>query len=520
MKMASIGNYEILEVIAEHGPTLICLARHKKLGRKTFLKIFKSADPTLLKRFEREARVVADLNDKHIVAIYDFGEDNGRFFISMEYVDGSNLKEYLDTHDLTADEIIEFTYKITKAVAVLHSHGYIHRDLKPENILVSNKREIKLTDFGIAFHESLHHVTTEGSLLGTPLYMSPEQINNLPVTPASDVFAMGIIFYQMATKKHPFAAPRIGEIFSLILSKPVDDLCGLRPDLPEWFCKMVARMLNKEPENRYGSALEILNEFKKHHSVQTLKKTEEPAVPAKANRLLFYVGGVAVLVLLILLGLQFARHMEQKTPGIASDTLVVKTNTDSSQFAENQTAHNNDSLSLADASSEKTNTDAVHRNNDNTHLPVSKPPIERYVNVKIQTYPWCKIYLNYQLVDSTPMIRPLKLKPGKYLIGLQNPLYPSFTDSITIPPGKNFTLSFNLDSIFARFDLQVLPWGKVYIDGKYIGETPLQKPVYVTRSKHFVEVKNDLYVTWHDTLDFSGKSKIQKIVALKEARHK
>ena len=114
------------------------------------------------------------------------------------------------------------------------------------------------------------------------------------------------------------------------------------------------------------------------------------------------------------------------------------------------------------------------------------------------------------------MIRPLRLKPGKYLIGLQNPLYPSFTDSITIPAKKYFTLSFNLDSIFARLDLQVLPWGRVYVDGKYIGETPLQKPIYVTREKHFIEVKNDYYVTWHDTLDFKGKSRIRKIISLKE----
>lgn len=512
--MKSIGNYEIIEVIAEHGPTLICVAKHKKLGRKTFLKIFKSADTTLLERFEREARVVADLNDKHIVAIYDFGEENGRYFISMEYVDGSNLKEYLDAHELSSEEIVEIAYKITKAVAVLHKHGYIHRDLKPENILVSKEGNVKLTDFGIAFHDSLEHVTTEGSLLGTPLYMSPEQINNLPVTPASDIFALGTIFYQMATKEHPFAAPRIGEIFSKILSQPVEDLCVVRPDMPVWFCRMVGKMLNKDPQARYSSAEELLAEFRKHHTFPPSTNVEKAPAPRKLPKAVFYLAGLGVFVLMLILGYRFARNMEQKPSGMVADTLNTKITNDSSRQAGNQITAKKDSLTMAAVTGEKTRKGTKPKNN----IPdtVVKPPSIKYVNVKIQTYPWCKIYLNYQLVDSTPMIRPLRLKPGKYLIGLQNPLYPSFTDSITIPAKKYFTLSFNLDSIFARLDLQVLPWGRVYVDGKYIGETPLQKPIYVTREKHFIEVKNDYYVTWHDTLDFKGKSRIRKIISLKE----
>ncbi len=516
--MKSIGNYEILQVIAEHGPTLICLARHKKLGRKTFLKIFKSADATLLERFEREAKVVADLNDKHIVAIYDFGEEDGRYFISMEYVEGSNLKEYLDSHTLTSRDIIEFAYKITKAVAVLHKHGYIHRDLKPENILVSKEQKIKLTDFGIAFHESLHHVTTEGSLLGTPLYMSPEQINNLPVTPASDVFAMGIIFYRMAAGKHPFTAPRIGEIFSQILSKPVENLKTLRPDLPDWFCTMVGKMLEKEPQNRYRSASELLEIFKKHHVAQPTIEEFSPSADKKVPGIAFYLAGAAVFILLIILGWQFSKNMEKKPQPIVADTLQIVNNRDSLQQTGPPNQQQQDSALASANGVQKHERKLLH--NDIRPPSVNNIPFERYVNVKIQTYPWCKIYLNYQLVDSTPMIRPLKLKPGKYIIGLQNPLYPSYTDSITIPAQRDYTLSFNLDSIFSRLDLQVLPWGKVYIDGKYIGETPLQRPIYVTRGKHYIEVKNDFYVTWHDTLDFSGKSKIQKIIALKEERKK
>lgn len=512
MKIKSIGNYEIIEIIAEHGPTLICKARHKKLGRKTFLKIFKSADPNLLQRFEREARIVADLNDEHIVAIYDFGEENDLYFIAMEYVDGGNLKEYLDAHTLSAEEIINFAYNIAKAVAVLHRHGYIHRDLKPENILVNKAGQVKLTDFGIAYHDALFHMTTEGSLLGTPLYMSPEQINNLPLTPASDVFAMGIIFYQLAVKKHPFEAPRIGEIFSQILSKEVENPCHIRPELPEWFCQLIQKMLEKDPEKRPQSAENILKELEKFRAqIPQPSSPESASLPPRKKTsvwlpIIFFSG-----LLLLIVFLLFRKANPPVSPPTGSDDSLVaalpeSSLTDSAQApglraSENRTPENPGSTSK-----------------DSTPHTVLPPKTEiiPYTQVFIQTYPWCKIYLNYQLVDSTPMTRPLRLKPGKYVLGLQNPLYPSFADTIFIPAQREYTLTFNLDSIFARLDLQVSPWGKVYIDGKYIGETPLQKPIYLTREKHVIEIKNQFYRTWRDTIDFREKAKVQKFIALKE----
>ncbi len=512
MKIKSIGNYEIIEIIAEHGPTLICKARHKKLGRKTFLKIFKSADPNLLQRFEREARIVADLNDEHIVAIYDFGEENDLYFIAMEYVDGGNLKEYLDAHTLSAEETINFAYNIAKAVAVLHRHGYIHRDLKPENILVSKTGQVKLTDFGIAYHDALFHMTTEGSLLGTPLYMSPEQINNLSLTPASDVFAMGIIFYQLAVKKHPFEAPRIGEIFSQILSKEVENPCNIRPELPEWFCQLIQKMLKKEPEKRPQSAENVLQELEKFRAQIPQPSPESAPLPPrkKTSVWLPIVFFSALLLLIVFLLFRETNPPASPTTG-TNDSLVAalpeSSLTDSAQAPDLRASENRTPEPTGSASKDS----APH-----TVLPPQNEIIP-YTQVLIQTYPWCKIYLNYQLVDSTPMTRPLRLKPGKYVLGLQNPLYPSFADTISIPPQKEYILTFNLDSIFARLDLQVSPWGKVYIDGKYIGETPLQKPVYLTREKHVIEIKNQFYRTWRDTIDFREKAKVQKFIALKEA---
>jgi len=515
--MKTIGNYEILSVIAEHGPTTICIAKHKKLGRKTFLKIFKSNDPTLLQRFEREAKIVADLNDEQIVAIYDFGEEDGYYYISMEYVEGSNLKEFLEAETLSDEQIIEIAWKITKAVSVLHKRNYIHRDLKPENILIDKNRNIKLTDFGIAYHESLHRMTSEGSLLGTPLYMSPEQINNMPVTPASDVFSMGIIFYQMVTGKHPFEAPRIGEIFSQILTRRVENLKNYRPELPDWFCRLVHRMLEKDPSQRFRSATELLSVFQaewNHELPANVTASERP----NQSKYPYIFGSIALAAILTLIVFWFV-SMNNHTPAAPGEGgSAITINPDS--------VNNRDSVGTA-ARADLT-PPSVNRPNvkpvNNLRTSVKKdtfsvkPLLREYTELIIKTYPWCRIYLNYQLIDSTPMIQPIKLKPGKYLLGLQNPLYPLYSDTIVVLPKKQNVLEFYLDSIFARLDLDVLPWGKVYVDGKYIGNTPLQKPIYLTKEKHVLEIRNKYYMTWRDTLDFSKSSRIQKQIALQGLR--
>ncbi len=507
----SIGNYEILHVIAEHGPTTICVARHKKLKRKTFLKIFKSADPSLLQRFEREAQIVAELNDPHIVSIYDFGEENGLYYISMEFVEGENLKEFLEKKTLNVQQKLELAYKITQAVAILHKNNYIHRDLKPENILVDRQQNVKLTDFGIAYHESLFRMTSEGALLGTPLYMSPEQINNLPLTPASDVFSMGIIFYQLICGEHPFKAERIGEIFSQILTKPVDNLAQFSDEYPQWFLELVQRMLDKEATNRPPSALAVLEEFEQHFSLNGTTRVL-PVNEEKSLNTSVVLGSLALLLLIGFLVWWFREPVTLNTT--ATNGTSLPPSPIDSVIAQNDSATTvlptNDDSSPTHSTQNATTSTADHTKPSNP----TNTDLQTLSEVIIKTNPWCRIYLDYQLVDSTPMLHPLKLKPGQYVLGLQNPFYPTFTQTITVKPGRTNEFEFILDSLFARLDLQVLPWGDVYIDGKYIGKTPLQKPIFVTKEKHVLEIRNDFYGTFIDTIDFTRKNRIKKQIAL------
>jgi len=501
--MERIGAYIIEETISVNGPSSVYLARHAKLGRKTFLKVYSGEDKTVIERFEREAKIVADLNSASIVQIYDFGEADGKFFISMEYVHGQNLAQFLKNGIPEKDQIIDIAHQIARAVAVLHKKGYIHRDLKPENILISESGRIRLTDFGITLHESLNRVTSTGALLGTPLYMSPEQINNLKLTSSSDVFALGIIFYQLATGIHPFDAPQYGQVFSNILTQKPGSVLQKNPGLPEWFSRLIEDTLEKDLTKRLSNAAEMVSVFGKNDVIDSHKHplSVNPSSKGKTYGIVF------ILVLLIIAaGWYYFNTIEPVPP--PSPVPASDSTRDSNSVVSPDTTISGTSKAIKTLQGKQSS--------NITNPIAAKEPSNAPTSFRVKTYPWCNVYLNYTLLDKTPMQKEVELTPGKYLLGLQNPGYPSYSDSIVIQPNRLNEVIINLDSVFTRLEIQVVPWGKIYIDGKYVGTSPLQHPLFITREAHWIEIKNNYYKTWNDSIDTSTKSSLQLAVVLKE----
>ncbi|HGY55864.1 MAG TPA: serine/threonine protein kinase [Caldithrix abyssi] len=519
--MKSIANYEIIKTIAESGPSAVYVARHKKLGRKTLLKVYSGADKALIERFEREARIVADLNSDAIVAIYDFGEDDGRFFISMEYIDGWNLQDYLSDHKPDVAEVIDFSYQISYCLTVLHQKGYIHRDLKPENILVDRQKRIKLTDFGLTLHQSLNRITSDGDLLGTPLYMSPEQINNRPLTPASDVFSMGIIFYQMASGTNPFEAGQVGEVFSKILTYTPPHLSDIQPSLPQWYAELVMRLLEKEAGKRPPTAAEVFLRIKEKSLAH--QNNDLPAVLRDEEKPRIKTWGiyVALFTAILTLGYFYGFEYIKDSFWLSRDSIQQAPKfavTDSQKILQPDTLPPaNETISRPDNEIGM----ATNQTSSDSNPATGQLPEEDKTTFFVKTYPWCNIFLDYRLVGTTPMAKPIHIKPGKYILGLQNPNYPSYTDTIRIEAFKANSFAYNLDSLLLRVDLQVLPWGNVYIDDKYIGTTPLQKPLYLAPGKYIIRVTNDFYPTWVDTIVYLKNSSNRKriVLDLKNRKH-
>jgi serine/threonine protein kinase len=277
----TLAHYEILEKIGSGGMGEVFRARDTKLGREVALKILPAemaADPERLRRFEREAKAVAALNHPNIVTIHSVEHAGGLHFLTMELVEGKTLAEQIPRRGLPLTRILELAVPLADAVSAAHERGITHRDLKPANIVIGEDGRLRILDFGIAklreeevpggraageaAAETVKlPITGEGRILGTIPYMSPEQLQGLPVDARSDIFSVGIILYEMATGKRPFQGETSADLMSSILKDTPSPLNEPRADLPRHLGRIVRRCLEKDPKRRYQTARDLRTEL-------------------------------------------------------------------------------------------------------------------------------------------------------------------------------------------------------------------------------------------------------------------
>ncbi len=267
----TILHYRVLEKIGEGGMGEVFVAKDASLNRKVALKFLPDKmqkDPAARKRFMRGARAAAALDNPHICRIYGVGESEGKDFIVMEYIDGQTLREKLLRARLPLNEVLQIAVEVADAVQAAHGKGIIHRDLKPSNIMIMKTGQAKVTDFGLAKQiilpggiesqdESVSTITRTGMTLGTLAYMSPEQLRGEMVDARSDIFSFGVVLYEMLTGTHPFKKETGIETGSAILKDEPQPLAEFRPDAPGLLPWVVAKMLAKDPDDRYSSIDEV-----------------------------------------------------------------------------------------------------------------------------------------------------------------------------------------------------------------------------------------------------------------------
>ncbi len=264
-----IGDYQVLRRLGSGGMADVYAARQLTLTRDVALKVMRTVtqgDEDNLKRFRREAQAAARLNHPSIVQVYEFGEVDGVHFISQELVDGINLKQALDREGpFSTEQAIEVLRSVGGALRVAHESGVTHRDIKPENIMRGQHDTIKVTDFGLArmltqVDSSTANLTRAGLALGTPRYMSPEQIQGSKVDARSDLYSLGVTMYHLLSGSPPFDAE---EALALAVKhlhetpRPLDHVRGTA-DLPAWLVALVMRCLQKSPDSRFDSAEDLL----------------------------------------------------------------------------------------------------------------------------------------------------------------------------------------------------------------------------------------------------------------------
>ena len=527
-----IKGYKILREISRGPVTTVYLAEQTALERQVLLKVLNvqwKEEHELIERFRREAKISARLRHPNIVNIYDFGISGDHFYISMEYITGVTLAQFIHRNHPLPPQIVLFVMReILSGLHYAHERGVIHRDIKPSNILIEEGGTVKIADFGMATITDIPGLTEQGSAVGSPAYMSPEQAMGKKIRANSDIFSLAVTVYEMFVGHSPFRGAHVAESIHKTLNENPPPLHAVREDVPEWVALMVAGMLEKDPEKRTADYSVLLNQL---NSIRALPDQESFAAylrdpkaatfipldrpetvsagkkPAKGRRPLWYVLSAAAFVLLLFFVLQSVGENEQGVrQAVLPDTealkqppaINLKPDTTAVEMTDKRPL--NAVRDIQDTAGKgRKNTPRITERKEHTSAGESDEKAAPAMLFVVCT-PWADVYIDDQKVDTTPLREALSLTPGRYRLRLQNPAFPVYQTDLVLQPAQRETLRVTLQSAVGYLNLRVHPWAKVYIDGVYRETTPLSAPIPLREGKHAIKLENPAFHIIEDTV--------------------
>jgi serine/threonine-protein kinase len=418
-----IGNCRILSEIASGGMAVVYKAVQESLNRTVAVKALKTsvaADSQFAIRFEREALSLAQLQHENIIHVYDFYKERGAYFIVMEYVEGIDLYDLLDRSGrLPLDVAAIIAMQVARALDYAHYRGIIHRDIKPANVMISRSGGVKLMDFGIARDQAFSDLTQTGTGLGTPSYMSPEQILGDKIDYRSDMFSLGILLFQMCTGRKPFIEDESKSVMHKIRLEKHPSPRKLNPEVPRELEKIMGRCMAKLPRDRWRSTQDLVLALERF-----VAKRVEMNYHARLVQFLKNTGVIS------------AEEAEQylaasgapTTPRSAITALARRTATVQGMIA--------GAVGLAVGLIHLAPVGATAGAQRGLPQPAVVVPEAARGRVRFVALPWAEVWVDGVMLDRTPIGQPLELPVGKHKVLLKNPYYTSEEREIEVKEGS------------------------------------------------------------------------------------
>lgn len=484
--------FEIIEVLKKDYQSGVYLANHIYLNKKIILKTLDTSnlkDQTILLRFKREAKILARLDHTNIIKVLDFGTYQNHFYISFEYFEGDTLRSYIKENKINVENFEKIFVQIVKGINYIHQNNIIHRDLKPENILVDKNLRVKIADFGLALSESDIQITQIDSIVGTPGYMSPEQIRGEKLDNRTDIFSFGIIAYELLTGTNPFIGKDVSSTINNILTLESEKLIEGLSNISEKYQKIILKCLEKSKDKRYQNTSEILNQVGISIDgiivVKEKQKYNQKSITKILVPIILFLG----LLVTIFVALRNDKNENHaKTESVDSTAYFHNSKPTTTDILKNNSGMDSKLKSAETLTETKTGKDF------NFDSPTG------FGELFIECLPWADVFINDVKYETTPLKKPIRLQAGRYRIKLSNPGFPEIEKEIEIKPASKMSIKENFHQKVGYLRLLITPWAEVSIDNHKIGVSPFEKPIVLSTGKHIVGFYNPSFGSYVDTL--------------------
>jgi len=505
--------FEIIECLKKDAQAAVYLADHIYLGKKIILKSLntkKIFDDSVIDRFKREAKLLAKLDHPNIIKVLDFGMYGDFFYISFEYFESKNLREFLKHNSLTLEQKEKLFVQILLGLRFAHSNKIIHRDIKPENVLVDDSLHLKISDFGLALIQDDNFETSKYSIVGTPCYMSPEQVNGAKLTMQSDLFSLGSLAFELFTEKNLFLGNDVAQTINNVINFNGISVDPEVESLPENIKTVIKKLLKKNLNERLKNVEEALAFF--NVETQQINTTSIPKEREREKRkpaaLYFAAVSIAAVVLILLL-FDFSNNAGRRNNETANEN-------QKNQIVNPVDEEKNESLisgnEIPELNSTNSGQEKITSNTEPQEIiKVPETPVERieYGKLSVECLPWADVYINNRKIDTTPIDSLLTFAAGEYNVKLIHPDYPEYVSKIRIEKDKTTSVKVLLESLVGYLKCNVFPWGEVYVDNVFLGQTPLTKLTRLKKGNHEIKIINPGFPEYVGNFDIKGQDTVE-----------